>query len=145
MWNEKRPKNTPVIFTTINNQDIVIKDESKNITNTYKDKHGWMMGLHYLTNIYPNNYIYYLGSTGNAGIADFLYADMLNDLLSEQKIKVVNFYPLHYDFKELGPDSKGRFTNGKIFREDMQKYKSGILVQVDFKEQYWFGSLVLIK
>lgn len=139
IWNKLKPVQTPVIFTNINGQNIAIKDESKNETGTYKAKHGWMMGLDYITNHYPNPFVYYLGSTGNAGIADFAYADKLNELLGEKKVLVANFYPVHYDSKLLGPDSFGRFTDGKRFRKDMEKYSSGRLLQVDFKEKYWFG------
>ncbi|MFC1801409.1 hypothetical protein ACFLZB_03015 [Nanoarchaeota archaeon] len=137
-WEEHKPKVTPVIFARFGDQEVSIKDESQNLTDTYKAKHGWMMGLDYLVNHFPNNFLYYLGSTGNAGIADFAYADLLNNLLGEEKVTVVNFYPLHYDSKLLGPDSEGRFTDGKRFREEMEKYKSGRLIQVDFREKYWF-------
>jgi len=138
-WNELKPKETPVAFANIDGRAVAIKDESQNETGTYKAKHGWMMGLDYLKNHYPNPFIYYLGSTGNAGIADFAYADKLNEMLGEKKILVVNFYPLHYDSKSLGPDSMGRFTDGKRFREEMENYKSGKLIQVDFNKTYWFG------
>lgn len=138
-WALLRPKETPVTFTEVEGKKVVIKDESKNLTSTYKSKHGWMMGLHYLTNHYPAPFTYYLGSTGNAGIADFAYADLLNNLLGEKKVQVVNFYPLHYDKKLLGPDSMGRFTDGKRFREKMERYESGKVIQVDFNKKYWLG------
>src|SRR3989344_2823863 len=82
-WENEKPKMTPVVFTELNGQKIVIKDESKNITGTYKAKHGWMMGLDYLKNHFPNKFVYFLGSTGNAGMADFAFADKLNLLLKE--------------------------------------------------------------
>ena len=138
-WIELKPKTTPVIFTTINNKTVAIKDESINETGTYKAHHGWMMGLHYLQNRFPNPFIYYLGSTGNAGMADFAFADKLNDLLGEQKVTIVNFYPEHYDSKILGPDSFGRFTDGKRIRLAMEKYRSGKLIRVDFTKTYWLG------
>lgn len=138
-WEKCKPEKTPVIFSELNGQRIAIKDESQNKTDTYKDKHGWMMGLDYLENYFPNSFIYYLGSTGNAGIADFAYADKLNELLGEYKVTVVNFYPTQYDKKLLGPDTLGRFTDGKTFRERMEQFKSGKLIQVDFNERYWFG------
>ena len=115
----KRPKKTPVIFTDQHGQAIAIKDENKNLTDTFKAKHGWMMGRHYLENIFPEKFIYYLGSTGNSGIADLAYADMLNDMLGEGNVQVVNFYPKHYDHKLLGPDSNGLFSRGNNFRKQM--------------------------
>jgi hypothetical protein len=129
------PNASPVIFTCINGQDIAIKDESQNITDTYKARHGWMMGLHYLENHFPDPFVYYIISTGNAGLADFVFADKLNELIGEQKITVVNFYPKDYDSKILGPDSEGRFTDGKKFREIMDEYKSGRIIQVDFSKK----------
>jgi hypothetical protein len=144
-WQKVRPSETPVIFANVNGQDIAIKDESQNITDTYKAKHGWMMGLHYLQTVFPNPFVYFLGSTGNAGIADFAFADMLNEMLGEKKVVVANFFPLHYDRKLLGPDSMGRFTDGKRFREAMEQSRSGRLIQVDFKEKYWFGQPCLDK
>ena len=139
-WIKLKPKTTPIVFTKINPQRIAIKDESNNTTDSYKAKHGWMMGFHYLKNYFGKNFVYYLGSTGNAGIADFAYADLLNKLLGEKKVIVVNFYPKHYDDKLLGPDSKGRYTNGKQFRLEMEKYICGELIRVDFKEKYWFDN-----
>ncbi len=144
-WEKFRPNITPVTFARIDGQNVAIKDESQNITNTYKAKHGWMMGLHYLKNVFPKQFIYYLGSTGNAGMADFAFADMLNDMLGEQKVLVANFFPKHYDSKSLGPDSMGRFTDGKKFRKIMENFRSGKLIQVDFKEKYWFGQACLDK
>lgn len=138
-WERERPNITPVRFVNIDGIDIAIKDESQNVTDTYKAKHGWMMGQHYIENIFPNPFIYYLGSTGNAGIADFALADRLNEMLGEERVIVANFYPLHYDEKVLGPDSFGRFTDGKRFREAMEQFKSGKLIQVDFTKEYWFG------
>ena len=137
-WAEKMPKITPVRTLSVEGKEILIKDEGKNETETYKDKHGWMMGLDYLKNHFPNPFIYYLGSTGNAGLSDFAFADKLNEMLGEQKVPVVNFYPLHYDGKILGPDSMGRFTDGKKFREALEKFKSGKVLQVDFSRIYWF-------
>lgn len=137
-WNKIKPKETPLVFTNITGKKIVIKDESVNLSSTYKDKHGWAMGLDYLKNHFPNPFIYYLGSTGNAGFSDFLYAEKLNKLLGEKKVLVVNFYPGHYDDKILGPDSFSRFTDGKRFREEMERFKSGKLIQVDFRKKYWF-------
>ena len=64
-WEEKRPPQTPVSFASLNGQQIAIKDESKNLTETYKDEHGWMIGPDYLTNYYPRNRVYYLVSKGN--------------------------------------------------------------------------------
>ncbi|MFA6461564.1 MAG: hypothetical protein WCV90_04800 [Candidatus Woesearchaeota archaeon] len=139
-WEEYQPKGTPVLFTKYHNISLAVKDESVNLTGTYKARHGWKMGWDYLTNHFPYNFIYYLGSTGNAGIADFAFADLLNDLLGEERVVVANFYPKHYDTKLLGPDSQGRFTDGKRFREEMEKYRSGRLIQVDFKEKYWFDN-----
>ena len=137
-WEEYKPPITPVVFARFEDQEVSIKDESQNLTDTYKARHGWMLGLHYLLKHFPHNFLYYLGSTGNAGIADFAYADLLNNLLGEDKVIVANFYPQHYDAKLLGPDSKGRFTDGKRFRKEMEKYRSGRLIQVDFRERYWF-------
>ncbi|MCK5624389.1 hypothetical protein KAI04_00935 [Candidatus Pacearchaeota archaeon] len=144
-WNKIKPKETPVVLTEFNSQKIIIKDESKNLTNTYKAKHGWMLGKHYLENIYPRPFIYYLGSTGNAGISDFLFVDKLNKMIGEEKVIVANFYPEHYDSKLLGPDSFGRFTNGRKFRESMENYKGSRLIRVDFNEKYWFGKPCLDK
>ena len=137
-WAQKKPKMTPLVVLSIEGKEVVIKDESKNETETYKDKHGWMMGLDYLKNHFPNPFIYYLGSTGNAGLSDFAFADKLNEMIGEQKVLIVNFYPLHYDDKILGPDSKGRFTDGKRFREVLERFKSGKVIQVDFSKVYWF-------
>lgn len=144
-WDKIKPTQTPVIFVDFNGQKIAIKDESQNITDTYKAKHGWMMGKHYLENVFPKKFLYYLGSTGNAGLADFAYADKLNEMIGEEKVLVANFYPEHYETKILGPDSFGRFTDGKRFREEMEKYKSGKVIQVNFKEKYWFGQPCLEK
>jgi hypothetical protein len=143
-WNLNKPK-TPIVFISINNQDIIIKDESKNITNTYKARHGWMMGLHYLKNIFPNNFTYYIVSTGNAVMADFAYGDLLNKLINKKKITVVNFYPVHYDLKKLGPDSKGKYVFGKELKKKMQKYNCGKIISVDFNERYWSGKACINK
>lgn len=137
-WLTQKPKETPIAFTKIKGKDVVIKDESQNITGTYKAKHGWMMGLDYLQNQYPNKFTYYLGSTGNAAMADFTYADKLNNLLGEEKVTIACFYPKHYDAKQLGPDSKRRNITGLDVRKKLESYRSGIVLQVDFEEKYWF-------
>jgi threonine synthase len=139
-WLELKPKITPIIFKKLNTHTIAIKDESKNSTGTYKAKHGWMMGLDYLTNYYPQSFTYYLGSTGNAAIADFAYADLLNKLLQSKKVTVVCFYPKHYDEKTLGPDSQGQYSTGLAVRKKLEAYTSGVTLQVDFKEKYWFDN-----
>src|SRR3989344_4728150 len=144
-WYTLHPRETPVIFTQVSSQPLVIKDESKNETRTYKAKHGWMMGLDYLTHHYPLPFIYYLGSTGNAAMADFFYTDLSNDLLGQDLVSVVCFYPLSYDTKTLGPDSFGRFTDGKRVRESLEQYRSGRVIQVDFSKAYWFGKICLEK
>jgi len=142
-WIGKKPKLTPMIELDLTNSchKILIKDEGKNSTETYKDKHGWMMGLDYLKNHFPEQFVYYLGSTGNAGLADFAFADELNRLIGEKRVMVANFYPMHYDGKILGPDSKGRFTDGRKFRECMEGFLSGRVIRVDFKKRYWFDDL----
>lgn len=137
-WQQYKPQPASPIYTEWCRRKIIIEDESHHPTGTYKARHGWKMGEHYLQNHFPNPFIYYLGSTGNAGMADFHYADLLNATLGESKIKVVCFYPEHYDRKLLGPDSFGRFTDGKKVREQMEKYASGKVISVDFKERYWF-------
>ena len=85
-WQNHKPETTPVVFTSLKTKKIAIKDESVNPTGTYKARHGWMMGLHYLTNHFPHNFLYYLGSTGNAGLADFAYADLLKSLRDNTNI-----------------------------------------------------------
>jgi len=137
-WLTHKPKETPVTFTKIKGKNVVIKDESQNITGTYKAKHGWMMGLDYLKNHYLENFTYYIGSTGNAAMADFAYADKLNNLLGEEKITVACFYPKHYDAKQLGPDSKGRKITGLDVRKKLESFQSGKVLPVDFEEKYWF-------
>ncbi len=137
-WLRYKPKETPTKSTKINNKKVIIKDESKNITGTYKAKHGWMMGLDYLINHFPNKFTYYIGSTGNAAMGDFAYADILNNLLGEELVRVVCFYPLHYDNKVLGPNSEGKTITGFDVRKKLESFKSGKVLQVDFKEKYWF-------
>ena len=136
-WQELKPAITPLVFTTINGENVAIKDESQNRTGTYKDKHGWMMGQHYLHNVFPSRYTYFLVSTGNAAIADVAYADMLNELMKKPRIQVINFFPKHYDKKVLGPDSFGRFTDGYRFWLSMENYLSASNEKVDFDEKFW--------
>ncbi len=135
-WEEKRPRKGPVIFTSLDGQKIAIKDESSEPTGTYKDWHGWMMGLDYLRNHFREKFIYDVVSTGNAGMSDLYFADQLNKMLGEEMVKVVVFYPKHYDKKILGPDSKSRKTDGKVFRKEMEKY-GGRVIRVDFDETVW--------
>ena len=73
-------------------------------------------------------------------MADFAYADMLNEILGKQKVTVVCFYPKHYDSKILGPDSKGKTTTGSDIRKKLETYQSGKVLQVDFEEKYWFDN-----
>ncbi len=131
----RRPEDGQVIFTYLDGQRLAIKDESQHATDTYKDWHGWGMDVDYVKNRHPKKFIYYLVSTGNAGMSDLYFADELNKILGEEKITVVVFYPKHYDTKLLGPDSKRRWTNGKRFREEMERY--GKVIQVDFNERFW--------
>ncbi len=128
---------TPVTFTTIDGKNVAIKDESQNSTDTYKEQHGSTMAEHYLQHAFPEEHTYYLVSTGNAAFSDFVYAERINKLVGEQKVRVINFWPKHYDTKLLGPDSHGRFTTGKRFRQRMEDFPSGRNEVVDFTEAFW--------
>ena len=118
-WEVHKPKISPIIFTSIDGNVVVVKDESVHPTGTYKALHGWMLGMHYLQNNFPNPFNYYLTSTGNAVMADFYYTKLLNRLINQRvnssfdPLRTFSFFPAEYKDKLFGPDSNGKFLHGK--------------------------------
>ncbi len=145
-WEEKRPgldrtiqeQGRVYFYTRGLGEQIAISDQHYfTAGGTYKDWHGWVMGRDYLMHHFPKRFTYYLTSSGNAGMSDFHYSDRLNEVMGEQRLRVVCFYPKHYDRKVLGPNNTGRWTTGKLFREEMETSSSGRVIRVDFNERFW--------
>lgn len=135
-WGRLRP-HSEVKVSSFEGKSLIIKDESTQKTGTYKDWHGWMLGQHYIQNHFPNPFFYYLTSTGNAAVSDAVFAEELNGILGKEKVNVVNFYPLQYSGRLLGPDSFGRFANSDNVKEFLQtKLK---LLEVDYDKKIWSG------
>lgn len=122
------PANTPIhsLKTPIYGaQHLLIKDETKNPTYTFKDRLAYEMiqplSEQLKRNEEPTVTTFGSISYGNTAKAMGYYVSLLNQLAGKEVARAIAFMPPHIETRTFGPDTEDRLISGKKIIEDLAK------------------------
>lgn len=115
----KKPGDTPLVeigglFGVAN---LFMKDETKNLTYTFKDRLAWEMIQPIMKNIKENKKFrkttFGAISYGNTAFSMGYYCDKLNRMFGKEIVKAVAFVPPKLIGKKFGPNTEGMIVPSK--------------------------------
>jgi threonine dehydratase len=135
-----KPGNTPIIVpkeTIFSVKNLLIKDESKNSTHTFKDRLAYEMIRPLLEEIrqgktqQPTTF----GSIsyGNTAKAMGYYVNAFNTFAGKEIVRAVAFIPPTLEKKNFGPDTNGTTVSAKDVLKDISKTCSIIPIDLSKK------------
>jgi len=138
------PKDTELI--TKNNvfgiKTLYIKDETKNITHTFKDRLAYEMLRPIIEKINKGEKItkttFCSISYGNTAYSMGYYCNLLNKMYGDEIVNAVAIVPPNLSSKIYGPDTEGRKEKASNIFKRIKKYCS--IIELDLEKQYYSSS-----
>lgn len=122
------PANTPIIkieSPIYEAKHLLIKDETKNPTHTFKDRLAYEMVRPLFEQLErgeePTVTTFGSISYGNTAKAMGFFVSELNKLARKEIARAIAFVPPHLSEKVFGPDTEGRTISAKTIIEDLEK------------------------
>jgi threonine dehydratase len=111
---------------------VLVKDESKCPTHTFKDRLGWELGRRLLVSGAGSETVVASITLGNTAIS--LAAGLDAYFKQAARPTVFGVFPSRFEFSDIGPDSSGRSTTGRAVLARLRS-RNVICVEADTQER----------
>lgn len=136
------PANTPIVKIELplyGAKHVLIKDETKNPTYTFKDRLAYEMVRPLFEQLQrgeePTVMTFGSISYGNTAKAMGYYVSELNKLAGKEIARAIAFVPPRLSKKVFGPDTEGRIVSAKTIFEDIEK--ACTIVPIDLSKKIY--------